>query len=338
MRLSKYIVLLILVVTLSSCDSKESKIPLVIYNGEDPYIASFEDKIIQNAEGLFEIESYDSQNSQLIQNEIIDELIEQNPKVLIINPVDRLGVYTIIEKAKAANIPVIFFNREPLEEDLNVWNYALYVGALDEESAQIQAEMVMELFGSVNELTDLDKNDDNQIQLLILKGEQGHQAAEKRTSEIIRVLENNGYTLDILSIEVCDWNRDIANLFVQEFLPEHPELELVVSNNDAMALGAIDAMIDAEFMVDLNEDGYYEQGVDQWIPVLGIDALEEAIPYLENGSLYGTVLNDSEEMAKVIIELAEAIINGEDPNGISYDIVNNNFVWVPYQRFELEED
>jgi len=339
MRIFNVILLTCLTLLLSSCKASYDNVPLIIYNGEDPYISDFEKKIINLSHGKFVTDSFDSQNSQIVQNEIINNLIEQNPRLLIINPVDRLGAYTIIEKAKAAGIPVIFFNREPLEEDLSVWNYAFYVGALDEDSAIIQSEMVIELFGDPANLSTLDKNNDDEIQLVILKGEQGHQAAEKRTSTIIQELERYGYTLDILSIEVCDWDRDIANEFMLDFIVDHEnDIELVISNNDAMALGAIDAMKEMGLFVDVNEDELFDPENDLWIPVLGIDGLEDAIPYIREGTLYGTVLNDSDVMAQAIIELAEAILNGEDPNSIGFEIIDNNYILVEYKRFVLDEN
>lgn len=339
MKYVKYLLMLTIVISLSGCKKVNNEIPLIIYNEQDPYIENFKLQIIENSGGKFSIKSYDSQNSQLIQNEIIDELIDQNPKVLIVNPVDRLGAYTIIEKAKEANIPVIFFNREPLLDDLTLWNYAFYVGALDAESAVIQGEMVVELFGNPTDLSELDKNDDGKIQVVILKGEQGHQAAEKRTSTIVKELEDYGYDIEYLSIEVCDWNRETANQYMLEFSLEHGDkIELVVSNNDAMAIGAIDALKANDFIKDLNMDDLYDQGNDKWIPVLGVDVLGDAIPYLEDGSLYGTVLNDSEVMAEAIVELAEAIINGVDPYDINFEIVQETYIWVEYKRYVLDSN
>ena len=330
---------MLLSVVLSSCTASYDDVPVVIYNGEDPYITGFQSKIVKNSEGKFTVRMYDSQNSQLLQNELINDLLEQNPKVLVINPVDRLGAYTIIEKAKAANVPVVFFNREPLEEDLSVWNYAFYVGTFAEGSAIIQSEMVVELFGNANNLSDLDKNNDGKIQIVLLKGEQGHQDAEKRTTVIIQELERYGYDIELLSLEVCDWNREIANEFMLDFIPDHGDsIELVISNNDAMALGAIDAMKELELFKDLNEDGFYDMDNDDWIPVIGIDGLTEAIPYLEEGTMYGTVLNDADLQAQAIIELVDAIINGEDPNSINFEIIDNNYIWVEYTRFVLDED
>lgn len=326
-------------VFLPSCSVQSTDIPLVIYNHDDPYIAEFEQQIMDKAIGRFKVTSYDSQNSQIIQNEFIDDLIKTNPPVIIINPVDRLGAYTIIEKAKEANIPVIFTNREPLTSDLNIWSEAYYVGALDAQSAEIQGDMVIELFGSPEELSIMDKNDDDIIQMIILKGEQGHQAAEIRTTRIVNYLETYGYELEIQKIEVCDWIRENAYSFMKQYIPDNIyETEIIISNNDAMALGAIDALVEEGILTDENSNRIYGEEGEYYIPVLGIDAIQEAKPYLRSNSLYGTVLNDSTEMAEAIVELAEAIINGTDINSINYEIIDDHYIWVEYHRYEEDED
>jgi methyl-galactoside transport system substrate-binding protein len=340
MKLMNMVSILVLIFTLSGCQTEVyDKIPLIIYNIEDPYIKNFNDQILEDAEDLFEVISFDSKNSQIIQNEIIVEQLKKRPKAIIVNPVDRLGAYTIIEKAKEYDVPVVFFNREPLEEDLNSWSLSFYVGALDEQSVVIQANIIKNLFGNPENLSSLDLNGDNNIQTVILKGEQGHQAAEIRTVHVISELEDAGYHLDLLAIEVCNWNTDEAYNFMLDYIPTSLEqVELVISNNDAMAIGAIDALIELEVFKDINEDGYYDNVDGAWIPVVGVDALSEAIPYLENGTLAGTVLNDSSTQSKAIVELVEALIHGRDPSTISFDIDNESFIWIEYKRFELEED
>ena len=335
------IVLLLLVFTMmmSACEDTYDKIPLILYNENDPYILEFKGHILNEAKGKLEIDSYDSQNSQLLQNEIIENVLEKNPAILIINPVDRLGAYSIIDKVKQQDIPIIFINREPLEIDMNSWNKLYYIGAPAENSAAIQSEMVVDLFGDPDNLSDLDKNDDGIIQLVIFKGEQGHQDAEIRTEVIIKELENYGYRLEILAIEVCDWQRIIAyNKMRQLMTSLESEIELVISNNDAMALGAIDAMIENDLFIDVDEDGIITPGIDTWIPVIGIDGIEDAFEYIENGYLYGTVINDSKTMSEVLIELVEALINGTNLDDLSFEIIDGKYIWIDYQKYEKEED
>lgn len=335
------IVLLLFVITimLTACEESYDKIPLVLYNEADPYILEFEIRILNEASGKLDIDVYDSQNSQILQNEIIENLLEKNPSLMIINPVDRLGAYTIIEKLKKQDIPIIFINREPLESDMDLWDKIYYIGAPAENSAILQSEMIIDLFGDPNDLSELDKNSDGVIQLILFKGEQGHQDAEIRTEVVIEELENYGYTLEILSIEICDWARTIAYDKMDEFLTTHDvDIELVISNNDAMALGAIDAMIKHEMFIDVNEDGIIDHENDIWVPVIGIDGIEDAFEYIETGYLYGTVINDSQGMSEALIELVEALINGTSLDDLSYEMIGGKYIWVDYQKYEKEED
>jgi methyl-galactoside transport system substrate-binding protein len=337
-KIGALILLFVFIVTLSACQQDNNVVPLILYNEVDPYILQYKDQIMLEADGKLEIVSYDAQNSQVLQNEMIDDILLSNPKILIVNPVDRLGAYTIIDQAKEHDIPIIFINREPLLTDMFRYNKVYYIGAPAEHSASLQAEMVMELFGSPNELSSLDKNDDNTIQLVILKGEQGHQDAEIRSEVIIEELEEYGYDLEILSIAVCDWQKQIAYESTNELLLNlDQEIELVVSNNDFMALGAIDSFIENGVIEDSNEDGIYDHETEPWVPVIGIDGINEAISYLENGSLYGTVQNDSETMSVYLIELVEALLQNRDLDTLSFDFESNKYVWVAYKKYELEE-
>lgn len=334
-KLTILLTMIMFSLVLSSCEQTTNDVPLILYNEVDPFILEFKQNIFNAAEDVLNIVSYDSENSQVNQNEIIDKVLEKNPPLLIINPVDRLSAFTMIDKVKQQNIPIIFINREPLKKDMEKWDKTFYLGAPAENSAILQSEMVIDLFGTYTELSYLDKNADNIIQMVILKGEQGHQDAETRTEVIVDELEKYGYMLEILSIEICDWQQSIAyNKMNELFKNLNKEVELVISNNDAMALGAIQSLIENEKLVDTNEDGIYDRETEPWLPVIGIDGIEESFQYIDNGLLYGTVINDSETMSEVLIELANAIIKGENLNDLSFDIVDEKYIWVDYYKYE----
>ena len=339
-RMLVFGLLLTLFVALTACKQNNNSVPLILYNEQDPYILGFKEYIMEHAENRISIVSYDSQNSQVLQNELIDDILLDNPQLIIVNPVDRLGAYTIIDQAKEKDIPIIFINREPLPEDMNRYDKVYYIGAPAETGALIQVDMVVELFGNPFGMSNLDRNNDNTIQLLVLKGEQGHQDAEIRTEVVLEELEALGYDLDILSIEICDWQKQIAHDKMMEFLTQDPDasqLELVISNNDYMAIGAIDAMIELGVFHDVNDDGVMDPTIDDWIPVLGIDAIEEAIAYVRDGYLYGTVLNDSETMSIYLVDLVEALLNGVDLATLDFVLEDGKYIWVDYKKYEETE-
>jgi len=332
---SIFILLLLL-----GCSSKSEKVHLFIYNMNDPYIAALGNEIMRVGSQYFPMEIHDAFNSQVIQNERIEEVMKTKPKLLIINPVDRLGAYPIIEKAKELNIPLVFINREPLAKDLNLYQHAYYVGALAEQSGILQAELVVELFGNQPmQLNSMDRNQDNIIQMIIFKGEQGHQDAELRSEYIIQELENRGFTLEILTTEIANWNRDIAKNRAKLILPEYlPSVEVIVSNNDAMAIGVIEAMIELGIFIDHDDDGIIDHDTDTWIPVIGIDGIFEATQWMRSGHLYATVLNDAINQAYATVALIRHILQGIPLIELEISLTNQRYVWVDYKKYTLLED
>ncbi|QWB96635.1 substrate-binding domain-containing protein [Mycoplasmatota bacterium] len=158
-----------------------------------------------------------------------------------------------------------------------------------------------------------------------------------RTDVVVDELEKYGYELEIISIEICDWQRDIAYDKITGLLTDlEIDIELVISNNDAMALGAIDALVDHDLFIDIDENGVIDYETDTWIPVIGIDGIADVKTYIDQGYLYGTVINDSQTMSLILIELIDAIMNQKDLDTLSFDIEDNKYIWVDYKRYDNE--
>ena len=310
---------------LLNCSNGNKKVGLFLYNQDDPYVYTFAEQILSELYSSdIDLDVFDSQNSQIIQNEYLESIIKEKPDLVILNPVDRVGVYPIIRKMKSENIPVIFFNREPLAKDMALWEQAYYVGAKAEQSGQMQAELIMDLFGAdPAELNGYDINGDNRIQAVILKGEQGHQDAEIRTSEVVLTFKKAGFDLNLLMTEVANWSRQESYEKMGNILEQHgKDMEVLLSNNDAMALGAINRMLDED--------------VSPWIPVVGIDGLDEAVKQIQSGRLYGTVLNDSGTQAKAIAALSRMILYKENPENLPFTLIDGQYIWIDYQAFTLK--
>jgi methyl-galactoside transport system substrate-binding protein len=197
----------------------------------------------------------------------------------------------------------------------------------------------MDLFGGdPDALNRYDRNRDGVIQIILLKGEQGHQDAEIRTREVLRSFDSMGLPIEVLALEVANWNRDEAyekmGRIVRTF---QDQIELVVSNNDAMALGAISRMRQAGMFRDTNGNGRIDREDDGWIPVVGIDGLREAEEAIREGYLYGTVKNDSLSMAKAMVELAAALIKGSDLSSLSFPLVAGKYIWIDYRPFVAQD-
>jgi methyl-galactoside transport system substrate-binding protein len=296
-----------------------------IYKFDDTFMTGVRNAIQQNAEGKAQVDIVDSQNAQPTQNDKIDMFITKKVKSLAINPVDRTAAGVIIDKAKKAKIPVVFFNREPLPEDMKKWDKVYYVGAKAEESGTISGQLLVDYWKAHAEA---DRNKDGVIQYVMLKGEPGHQDAELRTKYSIKALEDAGLKVEKLAEDTAMWDRVKGQEKMAAFLASQGDkIEVVFANNDDMALGAIEA---------LKAAGYFKG--EKYMPVVGVDATAPALKALEEGTLLGTVLNDAKNQGKATFNLAHVLAQGQTPtkDNAGYDITDGKYVWVPYKKITKE--
>lgn len=259
----------------------------------------------------------DSQNNQSTQNDQVDVLIAKGAKALAINLVDPAAAGTIIDKAKAAGIAVVFFNKDPGEAALAAYDKAYYVGADPKQSGEIQGELIAKMWKAN---PDWDLNKDGVLDFVLLKGEPGHSDAEARTKYVIEKLNADGVQTKQLQLDTGMWDAAKAKDIMQAWLsgPTGKQIEVVIANNDAMAMGAVEAM--------------KAQGAI--LPTFGVDALPEALQMVKADTLKGTVLNDGEGQAKAVYALVVDLANGKDPKANSAIKLDGNNVRIPYVGVE----
>jgi methyl-galactoside transport system substrate-binding protein len=227
-----------------------------------------------------------------------------------------------VEKCGKTGLPIIFFNREPVEDAL-IGSNAFYVGAAADSLGKKQADMAAALFTNNFAGSKYDKNNDGVIQIVILKGEMGHQDAEKRTEYCIERLKELGFEVDVLAIEVANWNRRSANQAMRRLYEQYgDEIELIFANNDDMALGAID------YFIDLGVFHTDKQNYDQPFVIVGVDGTEVGLKAIEEGLLYGTVNNDSAKQSDAILILAEYIVRNRSFDDFPYAIENGHYIYI----------
>lgn len=308
------------VLALFGCQPSTIEVPVLYYDVRDEYIYDFKQRL--TAIETTPIIHLDGRNSVTTQNQQFTSLIADHP-IVVVNPVDRLSVLPMILKANQKAQTIIFFNREPLFEDFIRADSAFYIGADPQQSAQLQVQLINQM-----PFEKLDRNRDDVVQLIILKGEQGHQDAEIRTRGVIETLINSGYTIEVLEIRIANFDREQATHATTELLAMYPQVELIISNNDAMALGAIDALVSANWIVDTNNDGFINDS-EPWFPVIGIDGLPEAIESMHRGFLFGTVKNDSDSMALAMVTLIDFLLAGKTLDTFPFTIENRK-IYIDY--------
>jgi len=313
-----------------SCGQRGQKIAFFQYKGTDTFISEMMEYMTARIPDGIAYEVRDAGNSQSVQNQQIVGLIDGRFDLFVINAVDRLACSSIVERCAKEGIPVIFFNREPLEDALTGRD-VYYVGAAADSLGKKQAEMVADLFTADFKGSKFDRNNDGVVQLVILKGEQGHQDAEKRTDNCVSRLNELGFITDVLEIEVADWNRRDGYEAMRRLYTQHGDsIELVFANNDDMALGAIDFLLNEGVFSANRSVG------EQPFVIVGVDGTAVGLESIGRGLLYGTVNNDSVKQADAILTLADYILNNRSFDDFPYAVTNNHYIYIDGDIITLE--
>jgi len=322
------LVLITLLLPLGACNSAQGngkvetiKIGVAVYRKDDTFVASlcsYLEQIAKNKEissgKKIVVNIVDGQSSQAVQSDQVDSFISQNYNVICVNMVDRTAAAVIVDKAKAANIPVIFFNREPVEEDLRMWSRAYYVGADAAESGRLQGETIVNAYNKDKSL--IDKNGDGKIQYVMLEGEQEHQDALLRTEYSIKAVTGAGIHVEKLANDTANWQRAQGTAKMAQWIEKFGDrIEVVFSNNDDMALGAIDAIKESKRKIKPI--------------VVGIDSTQNGLKAIEDGTMFATVFNDAKAQAQAIFDLSYSFTSGGSSSA-AVSVENGHYVRIPY--------
>lgn len=292
-----------------SNEVKEIKIGVTLYKQDDAFISTITKDIEEIAkekesEGKYKIivNIMDAKGSLINQNNQVDRFVSQNYDVICVNMVDRTAASMIIDKAKSANVPIVFFNREPVEEDMERWNKLYYVGAQAEQAGIMQANIIIDAYKK--DIKSVDKNGDGKIQYVMLEGEPGHQDSSIRTEYCIKNITQNGIELEKLADDTANWQAAQASTKMSQWIKEFGnKIEVVFSNNDDMALGAIKAIDDAKI-------------TEKKPLVVGIDGIQKALEAVKNKYMIGTVINDSKKQANAIFNIAYTLATHGNINSV----------------------
>lgn len=301
-------------VTLASAQAAD-RVGVTIYKYDDNFMSVMRKALESAAAKQSDIKLLlnDSQNNQSMQNDQVDILLARGVKALAINLVDPAAGSTIVEKAQAADVPVIFFNKDPGQKVIDSYDKAWYIGTDPVQSGVIQGDLIARQWAA-NPAWDLNK--DGKLQYALVKGEPGHPDAEARTEWVAKQLEAKGVKTERLYMDAALWDAAKAKDIVQAWLsgPNANKIEVIISNNDSMAMGAIEAA----------------KAQGKKLPIFGVDALPEALALIKSGDLAGSVLNDGVAQSNAIMAVLPNVIAGKKPGeGSSYEF-KQDYLRLPY--------
>ncbi len=283
----------------------------------DEFMSSIEAAMKAEAEPLgYNIVTQDAQNDSAKQIQYIETAVNGGAEVVICLPVDADGTQSLIDAVGEANL--VFVNRPPTNMEEIAADNVAYVGSDEDTSGYYQGEYLAQYFKDAGK---------TEIKYLMIQGTLGQVSTTKRSAGVLKALEDNGITATEASAPVvADYDRPTAQEMIQPLLTSGIEYDCIIANNDAMALGAIEACKDA--------------GVEIDFPIVGIDCTKDGAQAISEGTLAMTVYQNPVGQGKGSVIAAANLVAGNpisegmedlgalDDSGSSY---SDSTFWVPFE-------
>ena len=302
---------LVIVATCGVALADAPKIGITIYQFADNFMTLYREELVRYltedcgipAENITVM---DGKNDQAEQSNQIDGFIADNVDVMILNLVQSSSAASVIQKADAAGIPVVFINREPSAEDMALNGNFCYVGADARQSGTMQGNIVLGLENKG------DFNGNGVVDYVMIMGDPENVDAQYRTEFSVKALTDAGVAVNELFKQRGDWDQTKGQELAATALSQYGnDVDVIFCNNDAMALGAYQAIVDAG------------RTVGQDIYLVGVDALDECQQMVNDGTMTGTVLNDHVGQSHTAADAALKAAKGE---------TLEKYYWVDYVK------
>ncbi|MCP1102608.1 inositol transport system substrate-binding protein [Aequitasia blattaphilus] len=281
----------------------------LIMSQRDEWLSEMEEAALKEAKELgIKLTSVDAQSDASKMLQFIETARNDGQKAIIINMVDPETAAQCVEAA--GDMFVVFVNRYPADDSV-LNEKVVYVGSDENTSGKYQGEWLAEHFNEEG------KTD---IKYILLNGIIGQTSTTLRTESVLKALEDNGINATEATAPLaCDYARETAQDMIAPLL-KTTKYDCIISNNDGMALGAIEAM--------------NAEGIDPTsVPIVGIDASADGRQAVKDGTLDMTVFQDPKGQGRGALVAAKNLIEGNAINdGSDYELDDTgNILWVPFE-------
>ena len=300
----------------TTAGTSDLSVAVFYYNYSDAFISNVRNEMDAQWEAMgVTYNNYDGNTNQGTQMDQVNTAIANGANVLVVNAVEASADETtqsIVDAAKTAGIPVIFFNREVSDDVVNSYDLAAFVGTDPAEAGHMQGELIGNYL--IENYDAVDLNGDGVISYVMFKGQENNPEAEYRTQFAVedanKILEENGkpalayYDSAAATQYLVDpngsWSAAAAQDYMTTILSAYSEangnmVELVIANNDDMGLGAITAL----------ETAGYNNGTGTTIPVFTVDGLQGIVDAISAGKATGAVGQSASGLAESVATLVK---------------------------------
>src|ERR1700726_725861 len=247
-----------------------------------------------------ELTIVDAANDTAKQVGQVENFLAQGMDAVVILPVDTAATGPMTKAVVKAGKPLVYVNRKPS----NLPKGVVYCGSKSIEAGTMNMEELGKAMGGKGNLA-------------ILMGALNHEAALGRTDGIKQVVKEKFPDIKVVREQTGNWKREQGKTIMENWLASGQEIDGVASNNDEMALGALQAIKAA--------------GKLGKIPVGGTDGSHDALESMAKGELNNTVFQDPVGQGDEAVNAAYLMVKKES----NPKIVDGN-IWIPYQPVTKE--
>jgi len=223
----------------------------------------------------------DDVNKQISQ---IENFIAAKVDAIIVNAVDTSATPKMTKLAADAGIPLVYVNRQPTDVDA-LGDKAAFVASNEEESGTLETKEICRILGGKGDI-------------LVMVGDLANQAAVQRTKDVHDVIATPDCSgMKIIDEQTAGWDPVKAQDLMTNWISAGYKPAAVVSNNDNMAIGAIQAMKAAGWNM-------------KDVVVGGVDATQEALAAMKAGDLDVTVFQNAAGQGHGALDAAMTLAAG----------------------------
>ncbi len=283
--LLKILVVLLIAFTTESCNKKNQtgdskKMAVVISTLNNPWFVVLAESAAERAVELgYVAHIYDSQNNSAKEAEHFDNIIAMGYQAILFNPTDADGSVLNVKRAKDAGIPTFCMDREINSRDAAVTQLLSdnFTGCV-----KLGQYFVRQM-----------NKTGNYVEILGLVGDNNTWNRSGGFHSVVDEFPG----LKMVAQQSADFDRNKAMDVMETIMQANPDIDAVFCGNDAMAMGAYQAVLAA--------------GKADEIKVFGFDGAHDAINSIAQGNIEATVMQFPILMAQTSAELADQYINGK---------------------------
>lgn len=284
-----------------------ARIALLMRNMDEQFLKDYSENVRKLAtEKGVALNVQDARSDGATQLTQLQTLLNQGYKYFIIVPcVSELSEQMnqwIQEKGGAA----AYSNIQPTPASLKVGKNFFFASSPEFVGGRYQGQLIADYF---------DKNPAKApgkvLNMLLILGQLGHPAQINREAGLMAELKTRGYTVNVIARDTANWTPDQSQQKMDAWIGAYRgQFNVVAAQNDGMALGAVESLI---------QNGYTKNdasdGTILTVPVLGIDATGEALNSMKENKLYATVLQDAVGQSAAAFDVVYQVATGTYKSG-----------------------